>query len=201
MRPPQLVLLDACGVILNDPLPELLIALASAIDVPHAEVMRRYADLRLPFWTGRLGEIPFWECLTGGVDAPGWASRLASSFRPGPAAPALGAWATRARLRVLSNHRSEWLVPRLMAMDLARHFERVVVSDAIDAAKPSPEAFLRALSDAAVAPGDVLFVDDKRVNVEAARSLGLEALHAKPGTGWVDAVSARLGLAPLDAAG
>lgn len=71
---------------------------------------------------------------------------------------------------VLSNHRTDWLLPRLERFGVIDRFELILVSDAIGASKPSPGAFaaLRARSDA-------VFFDDSRRNVEAARALGIEA--------------------------
>lgn len=191
---PRLLLLDACGVIVNDPLPGLLTRIASALgEEPHAG-HARYADLRLDFWTGRLDEATFWRALTRGSDPQGWADRLADAFAPGPVAPRLAAWSRRARLRVLSNHRSAWMDRHLRRFDLGAHFERVVVSDAIALIKPQPEAFVAALADADLPFAEVLFVDDKQRNVDAARALGIEAILAEPGAPWLDEVDARLGL-------
>ena len=42
-------------------------------------------------------------------------------------------------------------------------------------------------------PSQALFVDDQRHNVEAARALGLEAVHARPGDpAWVAEIDATL---------
>ena len=47
----------------------------------------------------------------------------------------------------------------------------------LGAAKPSAEFFARAATLIGAAPGEVLFVDDSPVNVEAARAAGLVAEH------------------------
>lgn len=191
---PKLVLLDACGVILNDPLPGLIEALGRSLGEDPVETVARYAALRPAFWTGATDESAFWEQLTLGRDPEGWAARLAGSFGPGPASGRLSAWSSVARLRVLSNHRTRWMEGHLGRFGLRDHFERVVVSDAIGHAKPDPRAFELALSDAGVARSEVLFVDDKQRNVIVARELGLQAVWADPTSRWLDEVDARLGV-------
>lgn len=190
---PALVLLDACGVILNDPLPGLIEAIGRALGEDPVETFARYAALRPAFWTGAMDEATFWAELTLERDPEEWADRLAASFSPGPASVRLEAWSRRARLRVLSNHRTRWMNGHLARLDLRRYFERVVVSDAIGHAKPEPEAFEVALGDAGVGRDEVLFVDDKQRNVLVARDLGLQAVWADPRRRWLDEVDALLG--------
>jgi glucose-1-phosphatase len=81
---------------------------------------------------------------------------------------------TRYRLAALSNTSvSHW--ERIEAMGLAHRFERLYLSHQIGCVKPSSPAFETALEDLAVAPSAVLFLDDIRSNVTAARALGLHA--------------------------
>ncbi len=189
---PALILLDACGVVLSDPLPGLLEAIGRALGEDPVETFARYATLRPGFWTGAIDEAAFWQALTLGHDPERWAERLAASFAPGPATPRLEAWSRAARLRVLSNHRTRWMHGHLERLGLRRFFERVVVSDAIGYAKPDPEAFLQALADTDVARSEVLFVDDKQANVLVARDLGLQAVWAGSTTRWLEEVDALL---------
>jgi putative hydrolase of the HAD superfamily len=64
---------------------------------------------------------------------------------------------------------------RTRALDAA--FDAVVVSCEVGCMKPAPEIFRLCLERLGVAPGDALFADDRLENVEAARQLGLQALH------------------------
>jgi putative hydrolase of the HAD superfamily len=64
---------------------------------------------------------------------------------------------------------------RTRALDAA--FDAVVVSCEVGCMKPGPEIFRLCLERLGVAPGDALFADDRLENVEAARRLGLPALH------------------------
>lgn len=69
--------------------------------------------------------------------------------------------------------------------NVAATLETVGIADLVDVAvssctlgvhKPEPEAFVLAAELLGVAPGEVLFVDDKLENVEAARGVGMRAL-------------------------
>lgn len=65
-------------------------------------------------------------------------------------------------------------MPRLLP-DFWRRFDHVLFSCEIKALKPSPAAFRYALDRLGCTPADVLFFDDRPANVEAARSLGIDA--------------------------
>ena len=74
-------------------------------------------------------------------------------------------------------------------------FDAEVQSWQVGALKPEPLMYACALEMAQAAPRECLFLDDQRENVEAARGLGMQAVH------FTDAKSlaydlAKLGLAP-----
>ena len=52
----------------------------------------------------------------------------------------------------------------------------LTLSFEVGAVKPEPAIYLRCLESLGVEPGEALFVDDRRENVEAARSLGMDAV-------------------------
>ncbi len=57
------------------------------------------------------------------------------------------------------------------------HFRGWILSYEVGAAKPEPAIFQRALDRAGISASEALFVDDQLVNVEAARRLGMDAIH------------------------
>lgn len=65
-------------------------------------------------------------------------------------------------------------MPRLLP-DLWRRFDHVLFSCEIKALKPSPATFQYALDRLGCAPADMLYFDDRVGNVDAARSLGIDA--------------------------
>lgn len=75
-------------------------------------------------------------------------------------------------------------------LDLLREcFEDLVLSGEVGLRKPDPAIFELACERLSVAPADAVFVDDFEVNVEAARTVGLRAVHHR---GDVDATTAQL---------
>jgi len=80
----------------------------------------------------------------------------------------------RYRVAALSNtSAAHWSC--ITAMGLAERFEQVYLSHQIGCLKPKREAFLFALKGMALAPSEVLFLDDGQRNIEAAGALGMRA--------------------------
>ena len=93
-----------------------------------------------------------------------------------PGAEALVAeLATRHRVAALSNsNAAHW--DRLDALGILAAFEPAMGSHELGLRKPDAAIFAAALARLDVAPSDVLFFDDSRANVEAARACGLDAV-------------------------
>ena len=60
-------------------------------------------------------------------------------------------------------------------------FDVLVYSGEEGVKKPDAEIFKRALERLAVQPAQAVFVDDVLANVQAARELGMQAIHYAPG--------------------
>ncbi len=60
-------------------------------------------------------------------------------------------------------------------------FEKLWFSHQVGMVKPNQEIFRFVLSDAGLNPAETLFIDDTLVHVEAARKLGINAVHLEPG--------------------
>ncbi|MDC9831814.1 HAD family hydrolase [Rhizobium binxianense] len=58
---------------------------------------------------------------------------------------------------------------------LSAHFDDIIYSAALGHSKPSPDFFRLATERAGVLPGEIAFIDDMAVNVEAARQFGWNA--------------------------
>ena len=61
-------------------------------------------------------------------------------------------------------------------------FKRLFCSFRMHVSKPSPEFFGMVFDETGLLPQEAVFVDDSPVNVEAARSLGIDARWYQPGT-------------------
>ena len=184
----ELLVLDAHGVVLTNPFFSVLDRLARATGQAPAEVSHRWrSELRTPTWTGLLPEDSLWRQLTGSDNGRHWRDVLEGAYELGSAAPHLQRWSGQVPVWLLSNHRSDWLLPRLERFELTRFFQRVIISDAIGVAKPEPAAFAEIFRHTG-RPAAAMFVDDQPRNVAAAVKLGIHALLADADESWISAV-------------
>jgi len=78
------------------------------------------------------------------------------------------------RATLSNSNAAHW--PRVMTeMDFERHFDHHFASHLIDRIKPDADAFEYVAERLGVATREILFVDDNRINVDAARAVGLQA--------------------------
>lgn len=136
------------------------------------------------FETGRCAEDAF---AAGMVEEWGLAltpAAFAEEFRSWLAGPMAGAEALvrqvgdRARVSCFSNtnslhweeHAQTWPMERLI-----RLFETTFLSFQMGMLKPDLDAFEYVVASLGLRPGDVLFLDDNQVNVDAARRVGFAA--------------------------
>jgi len=59
----------------------------------------------------------------------------------------------------------------------SRYFEQVFVSAELGLLKPDPEIYRHVARELGIDPGDMVFVDNKKVNVEGAESIGVTGHH------------------------
>jgi putative hydrolase of the HAD superfamily len=188
--PPELladdpvVALDVHGVVFNNPLPYFLAELGARSELGANRFKRRWrSTLRVPFWEGRLSEAELWAEVAPGLDPDLVRADLERRYRRGP-------WfdfvATHdGPLWLLTNHRTDWLRPRLERFGIADRFERILVSDVLGVAKPSPGAFAPLLEHR------VVFFDDSASNVDTAQRLGITARRVTRSGAVVDPAVAR----------
>lgn len=65
--------------------------------------------------------------------------------------------------------------------DVRKCFKGIFLSFRMHLAKPDERIFRRMAEDAAISPGETLFVDDAEANCRAASATGLRAVHYVPG--------------------
>jgi len=95
--------------------------------------------------------------------------------------PALLAWQEQLKRRglltaILSNMGDNVLENIEREFAWIHRFDVLVWSFQLHMAKPDPAIYLHTLMELGVRPEETLFLDDKTVNVEAARALGMNAL-------------------------
>lgn len=172
----RLLVLDVHGVVFNNPLLPFLAATAERLGQDREAVLQRWvSELRRPFWLGRLEVAEMWSTLFPAARPEELTAELEQRYAPGPLYQAL--LASAAPVWLLSNHRTEWLLPRISRFGLDGRFERVYVSDAIGHLKPELDAY-RFVQDL-VDGRRVRYVDDKAENVRAAGSVFEESIHVR----------------------
>lgn len=80
------------------------------------------------------------------------------------------------RTAILSNMGDSVLESILQAYSWINNFDVLVWSFQLHMAKPDPAIYLHTLQKLGTQPEETLFIDDKLVNVEAARALGMQSI-------------------------
>jgi len=170
--------LDLMDTLIVDPYREALHATTGQTFEALAPV--RNEEAWHDFELGRIDERTYAErflpASAGGFDVGRYKLELNRRYRwlPGMERLVLRL-ATRVPIHLLSNY------PRWYEELRARFlFDRFAsghhASYTLRARKPDPAFFRAAIQRIGIAPGELLFVDDRRVNVEAARDAGIRAL-------------------------
>jgi glucose-1-phosphatase len=82
----------------------------------------------------------------------------------------------RHRVLALSNTNPIHFAMLMESYPVLRHFDDFVLSHEVGAAKPEAKIYQEAIARAQCAPGECFFTDDLKVNVEAAREHGMDAV-------------------------
>lgn len=83
---------------------------------------------------------------------------------------------TTHRLGLASNANTQWLMSILERHKLEDIFEHIIISAEIGIAKPDERFFTHTASRFETAPHEILFIDDKQSNVDAAVRVGMQAI-------------------------
>ena len=128
------------------------------------------------------------------LNAPGAEAAVAAWSQPGePIAEALDLVRQarqRCRVALLTNATTR-LPDDLELLGLDREVDAVVSSARIGVAKPSPEAFRRALRVLQHSPAATVFCDDNAAHAEAARAVGIDGVHVPTTEALRDALAER----------
>lgn len=189
------LVLDAGGVLLTEPIPELLYALSEQSTRSLADVTR-FFDARLhdDLWAGRSAPAVFWTrlldyCGLQPDQADHWERFFVARLVPNVDRATLRSWYDAVgEIVVLSNHVTPWLLPALDRAGSLDLISEVFVSDVSGHVKPDARAFAPVL-DRLDDPSRALYVDDRAHNVAAARRVGIPAIVADPAGSWRQTVS------------
>jgi putative hydrolase of the HAD superfamily len=136
---------------------------------------------------GKLTGITFWQKLLRDAGLPPnqamveelnrWDGRLWTVQNP-----AMVAWQLALKQRglltaILSNMGDSVLESVEREFDWIHRFDVLVWSYQLGIAKPDPAIYRYTLAELGVQPHETLFIDDKQENVEAAQTLGIQAIQ------------------------
>jgi putative hydrolase of the HAD superfamily len=97
------------------------------------------------------------------------------------------------RMALLTNNVREWEPLWRAMVPIDELFEVVVDSAFVGCRKPEPRIYQIVLERLGTSAGECLFVDDVEVNCEAARELGMTAVHFRDNEQAIAEVSASIG--------
>ncbi len=175
------------GVVVCSPQPEREVAAMAAVaGSPVAEFREAYWARRLGYDLADLSAAEYWraaaEQLGRSWDDAATAELMALDvaswmhLQPGTIRLIEDLAATGTRMAVLSNA-PHGVADAVTALPVARHFEHLLFSCHLRAAKPDPRCFRMALARLGTEPADVIFTDDRAENVQAATRLGIRAFR------------------------
>ncbi len=197
--PVEHLILDIGGVVLPSAMPQIVTELAG-LSGKSEQQLWRFFNTRLfqPFWSGQMGIDEFWTVFTAHANIPGapgrWQTEMTTSMlQPLSGVEQVRRWAEVVPVGVLSNQRSEWVLPVFEREGLTELFDPVLISSATGLVKPDLRAFGQ-LAHLGSAPERVLYVDDRPQALRRAEQHGISTLHAHDDHEWVEWVDERLGL-------
>lgn len=182
----RVVLFDIGGVLVElTGVPALLSWLGATIDPEEVFALwLRSPSVRL-FETGRLAPQPFAEQLVAELSLPVGPEEFLRSFCTWtqglmPGALDLVRQVPRQYLRATLSNTNELQWPCLMSeMKLEKEFDRHFASHITGKIKPDRDAFQHVVDCVDCEAHRILFLDDNRLNVDAARQVGIRAVQVK----------------------
>ena len=201
MTPIHAVLFDYGMVLSGPPDPAAWARMRSVTGLSEELLHREYWAHRHAYDRGDLSAVAYWNKAAAGagiVLTPTQLTNLVEAdtdFWSTLNLPMLE-WAQRLQRSgiptgILSN------MPDAMEAGLrARHhwieaFNHHTWSHSLNLAKPEPAIYLRAAEGLRTAPANILFIDDKAENIEAALAVGMQAIHYTTHAAFIHEMHAR----------
>jgi len=180
------LVLDAMGVIFKsaDDVAELLIPFIAEKSEFTDEVVVQSAYLEASL--GNISADEFW----GKVGVPSaLEDEFLSRHRLNPGVTELLAEAKRKDIAVwcLSNDVGRWSEKIRNNLGVEEFLKGSVISGDVGIRKPDREIYETFIQSSGYKIEEILFIDDREMNVDAARGLGIESVMFKPETGFTDA--------------
>jgi epoxide hydrolase-like predicted phosphatase len=80
------------------------------------------------------------------------------------------------RMVCLSNGTHEWTLRVITDNGLGSLFDEIVLSGDLGIVKPNPQIYLTMLRKLDITPNEAIFIDDKKINIDAANELGIVSI-------------------------
>jgi putative hydrolase of the HAD superfamily len=156
-------------------------------DLPEERFHSLYWADRAAYDEGKLTGITFWQKFLREAKMPHnqetveelnlWDTRLWTTQNPAMVAWQLALKQHGLLTAILSNMGDSVLANIEREFDWIHRFDVLVWSFQLGIAKPDPAIYRHMLAKLNVQPEEILFIDDKRENVDAARELGIQAIE------------------------
>ncbi|SHM48960.1 HAD family hydrolase [Gracilibacillus kekensis] len=187
----QLVL-DVGGVLATD-LDQFWDELVSQTNLSYKEVRNIYKEeIRKQLWHGEISVESFWCWLKStfpNIDLNYLQEVLPESLLELEGIHFVKKWSEVSDIHILSNHRTEWIKPIL---DHIRPFiMSATISAEVKVAKPNHKIYqicMQHLDETR----PILFIDNKRENLEPAEKLGWQTILADTENLWINQVNRQL---------
>lgn len=95
------------------------------------------------------------------------------TLRPGVLSTLQAAQAANLQIGLASSSSRAWVEPHLLRLGIAEFFETLQTADLVEAVKPHPELYQRALSALQVDAGQAIALEDSLNGLRSARSAGI----------------------------
>lgn len=152
----------------------------------HGRFERLYWADRHAYDEGKLTGLEFWQKLlhdagiadTGGLaeELNLWDARMWTTENPAMLDWQLALKKRGLKTAILSNMGDNVLANMERTFDWLPRFDVLVWSYQLKMAKPDPAIYQYTLRELEVEPGEALFLDDRLVNIEAARAIGMHGI-------------------------
>jgi len=182
----RVVVFDYGEVISRSPTERDRAEILAAAGVAPDEFWPSYWAHREALDRGDLSTTDYWRTIEGEVGATWSASDIqllwAADFRswmsvePGTVELLAELHAGGTRLALLSNAGFDFSDPFRFS-PMGQYFERIFVSAEMNALKPEPAIYLEVVTELGITPTQMVFIDNRSVNTDAAAALGITVHH------------------------
>lgn len=179
------VIFDWGGVLIENPAPELIANCSKSLKLSTERFTEAFKKYIHAFQTGAIGELELWKklCRETGGTPPGekslWRPAFEASYRPINEMFSLAEKLQKHGIKtaLLSNTEKE-------AMEFFHEqnyqcFDNLIFSCQEGVAKPDEDIYKLTIQKIGVPPQNILFIDDKKENTEAASALGFQTILCK----------------------